>query len=190
MAWLAEEEDSGRQMIRVAHFIGRTGTWEMARTLVPPARVFIRLEGIAADAMGNALVLWTETDGTQAAVKTIRVDRTGATCNPIHALDHAGGGHTPHANLAVDPGGNAIAIWQQFQGGGTDDGSRRDIAISRFDHATGTWTDAVLAETEPGHAISPRASAAGGQALLGWIQAEGGVNRVRALLQPISDADR
>jgi hypothetical protein len=148
------------------------------------------LEGIAADAMGNALVLWTETDGTQAAVKTIRVDRTGATCNPIHALDRAGGGHTPHANLAVDPGGNAIAIWQQFQGGGTDDGSRRDIAISRFDHATGTWTDAVLAETEPGHAISPRASAAGGQALLGWIQAEGGVNRVRALLQPISDADR
>jgi hypothetical protein len=45
----------------------------------------------------------------------------------------------------------------------------------------------VLAETQPGNATSPRASAAGGQALLGWIQEEGGVNRVKALLQPLTN---
>ena len=189
VAWRATEEDSSdRDMIRIAHFTGRTRTWDMARTLVPPARNYIALDRIASDAMGNALVLWTEFDGTQTAVNTVRVDRTGATCSPVQALDRAGGGGAVQADLAVDPLGNAIAIWQQFEGGRTDDNSRSNIAISRFDHATGTWTGAVLAETQPGNAISPRASAAGGQALLGWIQVEGGVNRVKALLQPIGEA--
>ena len=54
--------------------------------------------------------------------------------------------------------------------------------------ATGAWASAVLAEALPGNAISPRASAGGGgQALLGWIQEEGGANRVKALLQPLTD---
>lgn len=63
-----------------------------------------------------------------------------------------------------------------------DDGSRRNIAISRFD---GTWDSAVFAETQPGHAISPHASASGGQALLGWIQSEDGANHVKARLQAL-----
>ena len=52
---------------------------------------------------------------------------------------------------------------------------------------TANWGSAVLAETQPGDAFTPRASATGGQALLGWIQAEGGANRVKALLQPLTD---
>ena len=91
-----------------------------------------------------------------------------------------GGSAAGGVDLGVDPLGNAIAIWQQLKGG-------TNIAINRFDGATGTWASAVLAEAEPGNAISPDASANGGQALLGWIQEEGGVNRVKALLQPLSD---
>ena len=68
------------------------------------------------------------------------------------------------ADLAVGPGGDAIAIWQQFEGGRPDDGSRSNIAINRFDRATGIWGSAMFAETEPGNAISPRVSAASGQA--------------------------
>jgi hypothetical protein len=84
--------------------------------------------------------------------------------------------------------GNAMAIWQQFEGGRPDDGSRSNIAINRFDGATGTWAPAVFAEAELGDAISPRASANGGQAMLGWIQSEGGANRVKALLQALTSA--
>ena len=68
--------------------------------------------------------------------------------------------------------------------------SRSNIAINRFDRATASWAGAVLAETQPGNAIGPRASAAGGQALLGWIQSEGGVNRVKVVLQPMDEAPR
>ena len=91
-----------------------------------------------------------------------------------------GGSAAGGVDLGVDPLGNAIAIWQQLKGG-------TNIAINRFDGATGTWARAVLAETQPGRAISPRASANGGQALLGWIQSEGGANRVKALLQPLTN---
>ena len=78
-----------------------------------------------------------------------------------------GGGTAQWPDLAIDPQGNAIVIWQQ------DDGTRSDIAMSRFDAATGEWQPAVLAETEPGNAAAVRASADGGQALLAWLQREG-----------------
>ena len=148
----------------------------------------VRLQRIGSDAGGNALVLWTESDGMRTALKAMRLDHAGAACSAVQVIDSAVGGGAGRADLAVDPLGHAIAIWQQFEGGRPDDGSRSNIAINRFDGATGTWASAVLAETQPGNAISPRASANGGQALLGWIQAEGGVNRVKALLQPIGEA--
>jgi hypothetical protein len=109
-------------------------------------------------------------------------------CDAVRVIDRAVGGGAGRADLGVDPQGNAIAIWQQFEGGRPDDGSRSNIAVNRFDRATGAWAKAVLVETEPGNAISPGASASGGRALLGWIQSEGGVNRVKALLQPLADA--
>ena len=147
-----------------------------------------RLQRIGSDASGIALVLWTETTaGCATALKAIRVDPAGAACSAVQVIDSAVGGGAARADLAVDPQGNAIAIWQQFEGGRPDDGSRSNIAINRFDGATGTWASAVFAETQPGNAISPSASASGGQALLGWIQDEGGVNRVKALLQPLTN---
>jgi len=105
----------------------------------------------------------------------------------VQVIDRAVGGGAARADLGVDPQGQAIAIWQQFEGGRPDDGSRSNIAINRFDDASGTWASAVFAETLPGNAISPRTSASGGQALLGWIQSEGGENHVKALLQGLAD---
>ena len=63
-----------------------------------------------------------------------------------------------------------------------------NIAINRFDRVTGTWASAVLIEGQADIAFSsrrPSASASGGQALLGWIQPEGGANRIKALLQSL-----
>jgi hypothetical protein len=159
----------------------------------------VRLQRIGSDAAGNTLVLWTEglTEGsgntdtafdrTRRALKAIRVDHAGATCSPVQVIDGAVGGSAAQADLGVDPQGNAIAIWQQVESDlFTDDPV--NIVINRFDNATGAWTSAVLAEAEPGNAISPRASANGDRVLLGWIQAESGANRVKALLQPLDAA--
>ena len=151
------KKSSDRDMIRIAHFTGRTQKWDMARTLVPPVGNFIVLDRIASDAMGNALGAvdrgrWWDTNGAsrQCAWTVPAPPEPGAGDRPRGWRGRRAG------RSAVDPLGNAIAIWQQFEGGRTDDDSRSNIAISRFDHATGTWTGAVLAETQPGNAISPR----------------------------------
>jgi hypothetical protein len=132
-------------------------------------------------------LLWTESNWMRTTLKALRLDPAGMICAAVQTIDRAIGGGAGPADLGVDEQGNAIAIWQQFEGGNPDDGSRSNIAIARFDRATGTWTKAVFAETQPGNAISPRASASGGQALLGWIQSEGGANRVKVVLQPLGD---
>jgi hypothetical protein len=173
--------------IRIARFTSRTRTWSAAQTLVPGPKQNIQLQRMGSDAGGKALLLWADSDGTRTALEAIRVDHVGAACSAVQVIDSAVGGGAARADLGVDPLGHAIAIWQQFEGGRPDDGSRSNIAINRFDGATGTWASAVFAETQPGNAISPSASTpVGGQALLGWIQAEGGANRVKALLQPLT----
>jgi hypothetical protein len=173
--------------ILIAHFTSRTRTWSTAQALVPSRAQNIQFQRVGSDADGHALLLWTESVGMRTALKALRVDDAGAACSATQVIDTAVGGGAARADLGVDPQGQAIAIWQQFEGGRADDGSRSNIATNRFDGATGAWAGAVLAETQPGNAISPHASASGGRVLLGWIQAEGSANRVKALLQPLAD---
>jgi hypothetical protein len=173
--------------ILAAHFTSGSRAWSTAQILVPGTGQNIQLQRIGSDADGNMLVLWTENSGVRTALKAIRVG-PDAVCTTAQVIDSAVGGGGTRADVGVDLQGRAIAIWQQFEGGRPDDGSRSNIAVNRFDGATGAWTSAVFAETEPGDAISPRVSARGGQALLGWIQPEAGANRVQVLLQPLDDA--
>jgi len=201
--------DGSDTQIFTALFMGRSRSWSPARLLVqraPPQPQRddglrfpgqVRLERIASNAAGNTLVLWTEgltADGsdtafnrTRRALKAIRVNPAGASCSAVQVVDSALGGGAAGADLGIDPAGNAIAIWQQFESPFIEL-SRSNIAINRFDAATGTWAAAVLAELQSGNGLSPRASVPmAGQALLGWIQAEGDANRVKALLQPMND---
>jgi hypothetical protein len=187
LAWRAFVESPESPFeIRIARFTSSVRTWSTAQTLIPgSAEKNVELQRIGSDRGGNVHVLWTENDGMRTALKAVRLDSTGAACSLVQVLDRAIGGGAARADLGVDPRGDAIAIWQQFEGGRPDDGSRSNIAINRFDRTAGAWASAVLAETQPGNAISPGASANGGQGLLGWIQSEGGANRVKALLQPL-----
>lgn len=183
MTLFNDPESSGE--IRIARFTSSTRTWSATQTLVPNNGQSVQLQRVGSDGGGNALLLWTERDAMRTALKAIRVFQ--ASCSAVQVIDSAVGGGAARADLGVDALGNAIAIWQQFEGGSPDDGSRSNIAVNRFDGAAGAWASAVFAETQPGNAIDPRASAAAGHALLGWIQAEDGANRVKALLQPLDD---
>jgi hypothetical protein len=174
--------ESAEIAILAARFTGSTGAWSAVRTVVPNNMQGLELQRVGSGADGKVLVLWTQAVGLRTALLALRVDVAGATCSAVEVIDGAVGGGAARADLGVGPEGRAIAIWQQFEGGRADDGSRSNIAISRFD---GTWDSAVFAETQPGHAISPHASASGGQALLGWIQSEDGANHVKARLHAL-----
>lgn len=191
LAWEAGEnwDVPELSMIRVARFTSRTRSWSNAQTLVPAdAQKNVRLQRLGSDAAGNAFLVWTENRGQRTALIALRLDHEGDVCTAVQVIDSAVGGGAAQADLGVDPGGDALVIWQQFEGGRADDGSRSNIAINRFDSESGAWASAVLAETQAGNASSPHASAQAGRALLGWIQPDDAGNaRVYALLQPLAD---
>jgi hypothetical protein len=190
LAWSQAESEldpEGPRRIVISRFTTAVRTWSAAQTLIPgSAEKNVQLQRIGSDSGGNVHVLWTENDGTRTALKAVRLDSTGAVCSLVDVIDRAIGGSAARVDLGVNPRGDAIAIWQQFEGGRPDDGSRSNIAINGFDRTANAWASAVFAETQPGNAISPRASANGGRALLAWIQSEGGANRVKALLQTLA----
>lgn len=188
-AWqLAGTDSPDPPAIRIARFVPEGRTWTTARTVVPGStEAGTQFQRLGSDAAGHArLLLWTETDGGRSALKALRLDTEGDTCEAVRTIDLAVAGGAARADLSVDPTGDAVAVWQQFEGGRADDGSRSNIAFSRFDIASGKWQPAALAEDQPGAAFDPRVSVRGGEALLAWIQAEDGANRVKVSLQPLA----
>jgi hypothetical protein len=80
--------------------------------------------------------------------------------------DNTGDAFRPE--VAVDPSGNALAVWEQF------DGTRGNIWANRFTPATG-WGTAQLLETDnTREAVSPRVAVdSSGNALAVWYQFDG-----------------
>jgi hypothetical protein len=88
------------------------------------------------------------------------------TAQPIET-DNAGDADRPQ--IAVDAGGNAIAVWEQ------SDGTRKNIWANRFAAGSGTWGTAQLIETDnAGGALLPQiAMDANGNAIAVWHQSDG-----------------
>ena len=80
--------------------------------------------------------------------------------------DNVGNDYEPQ--IAIDAGGNAMAVWVQ------SDGTRDNIWSNRYTAGTG-WGTAALIETDnAGHAVNPQiAIDVGGNALAVWMQFDG-----------------
>lgn len=75
----------------------------------------------------------------------------------------------PYPHIAVDSKGNAIAVWQQY------DGSRYNIWANRFDTLSRNWQGAILIETDnTGSAHNPQIAVdKNGNAIVVWYQYDG-----------------
>ena len=122
---------------------------------------------IAIDANGNALAVWTQSDGTRDNIWSNRYTAgTGWGTAALIETDNAGAAQYPQ--IAIDASGNALAVWHQF------DGTSTNICSNRYTAGTG-WGTAVLIETDnAGTAAFPKiAMDANGNALVVWRQFDG-----------------
>ena len=123
---------------------------------------------IAVDASGNALAVWRQSDGTRLNIwanSFTAATNSWGTATLIET-DNAGNAGSPQ--LAYDASGNALAVWEQF------DGTRDNIYANRFTAATNSWGIAGLIETDLGNAFDPQiAIDASGNALAVWSQFDG-----------------
>ena len=126
------------------------------------------------DAAGNALAVWTQTDGTR---NNIWANRYNASTDlwGMAAPIETDAGDAAGPQVAIDPAGNGLAVWTQF------DGTRDNIWANRYSASTGLWGVAGPIENLVGDTGAPQiAIDADGNGLAVWIQSDGTRNNIWA----------
>lgn len=118
---------------------------------------------VAFDTNGNAMAVWQQSDGTRHNIWARRyVAGSGWGVAGLIEADDAGDAQLPQ--LAFDASGNAMAVWQQF------DGSANNIWVNRY-QANAVWGSAEPIDNGSDDATVPQiALEAGGNGLAVWQQ--------------------
>jgi hypothetical protein len=125
---------------------------------------------VAMDPQGSAVAVWDQWDGDRFNVWSNRFTPAGGwgTAELIETND-VGNGLDPE--VAVDPQGNAVVVWIQWE-------TTFDVWSNRFTPAGG-WGTAERIEADGGRAEQPRVAVdALGNAVAAWWQSDGTRNNV------------
>lgn len=121
---------------------------------------------IAIDASGNALAVWSQNGGTYYNIISNRYTAGTGWGTAVSIEGSTGDAFLPQ--IAFDASGNALVVWQQFNG------TVRDIWANRYIAGTGTgtgWRTAARIDNNAGDATDPQiAFDMSGNALAVWEQ--------------------
>jgi hypothetical protein len=123
---------------------------------------------IAFDGAGNAIAVWTQSDGTRFNIWANRYTASSNSWGSPVLIETDNVGDATYPQIAVDGAGNAIAVWQQ------SDGTRNNIWANRYTASSNSWGSPVLIETNAGSAFRPWLAFDGaGNAIAVWAQSDG-----------------
>jgi hypothetical protein len=122
---------------------------------------------MAFDLDGNAIVVWHQYDGSRSNIYANKyVASVGWGAPEFIETDDRGDALYPQ--IAFESGGNAIAVWYQY------DGSRRNIYANRYVAGAGWDTAELIGTGDTGEASSPQiAFDPDGDAIAVWHQYDG-----------------
>jgi chitodextrinase len=104
---------------------------------------------VALDLDGNAMAVWRQTDGSKYKIWTNRFV-AGTGWGTAELLDADTGGFDFAPQIAIDPAGNAIAVWLR------EDGPAYSIRARRYIHGIG-WEPAIsILSIKSGYSQNPR----------------------------------
>jgi hypothetical protein len=132
---------------------------------------------VAVDSSGNSLMVWTRSDGTNIRIQAKFRAANGAS-GPTATISETGrDAFAPQ--VAFAPGGNAIAVWTQQDGGNS-----RIHAASR--PAGGSFGgDQTI--SPGGDSTAPQISIdSTGKAVAVWYRFDGAVDRIEAAVRPVN----
>ena len=123
---------------------------------------------IAFDASSNAMVVWSQSDNANPFNIWANRYTPGSGWGTAELIESDNTGSASGVEIAFDPRGNALAVWQQ-----SDGNNRLSLYANRYTPGGG-WGTAALIETNEGDASHPKiALDASGNALVVWTQSEG-----------------
>lgn len=121
---------------------------------------------VAMDPQGNAIAVWYQDDGSHIGIWANRLTLNAGWGNP-RRIDGNGAGDTRAPFVAMDPSGNAVAVWRQWNG------AQVQIWANRFTPGP-AWGSAQRIDAAVGDADSPEVGVdAEGHALAVWTQFDG-----------------
>jgi hypothetical protein len=129
------------------------------------------LPQIAFDATGNAIAVWHQSDGTSSSIRANRYV-AGSGWGSAEIIRSYGGGlgeaHSPQ--IAMDPNGNAIAVWSELDVGYLHD----DIWAKRYVAGSGWGSAEPIEDDDAGGAYGAHVAVdANGNAIAVWSQHDG-----------------
>ncbi|HEU4621654.1 MAG TPA: hypothetical protein VFS42_05480, partial [Burkholderiaceae bacterium] len=166
--------------INVSFFSGSKREWLGTQTLVPanPAND-LKLQRALTDMAGNAVVLWTQTEGDRTGLRSASYDIATKSWRPSQVVDDKLGGGADLVDFDFDECGGASAVWLQYEAGRPQEGAIVNVASNRYRTKDDRWFNAKLLEKQAGQVRSPKvALLPDGKGFAAWIQEEGGVFRV------------
>ena len=125
---------------------------------------------LAFDGAGNAIALWSRNSASRSSVWASRFQVGSGQWSPALQLSSDAWANAQGPDLALDPAGDAIAVWQQ----GVSATGPSDGWIARFSAASASWSAATRATDGSNKAYGLRVALnANGQGLLAWQQQRG-----------------
>jgi hypothetical protein len=127
---------------------------------------------VAVDPSGTVIAVWTRSDGSNLRIQSANRTPSGPWSAPVDLSDPGFPASSP--KIAVDPSGNALAVWTRF------DGTNGRIQTS-FRPAGGSFAGPVTISDSGGDATEPSVSMdSSGKAVIAWSRFDGANNRVQA----------
>ena len=147
------------------YFTTEDGDWGTAELIETDNAGTAEVPQIAFDSSGNAIAVWTQSDGTRENIWANRFN--GASWGTAELLETNNAGTADQPQIAFDSSGNAIAVWYQ------SDGTRDNIWANRF-NGTSQGTAEVLETDNAGDAFNSQiAFDSSGNAIAVWYQNDG-----------------
>jgi hypothetical protein len=124
---------------------------------------------IAIDAKGNALAVWSKSDGNRSNIWARRYTVSTNSWGRAVKIETDDAGNAYDPQIVTDASGNALVVWSQ------NDGSRLNIWSNRYIASANSWAIAELIETNiSGHANDPQLTIdASGNAVAVWTENRG-----------------
>jgi hypothetical protein len=135
------QAEGGRYSVWANRFNASTSSWGSAAAIESDNAGDVLVPRVAFDVNGNCIAVWPQSDGARFNLYAARMTPAGTWGAPI-LIETQNTGDVGSADLAIDPSGNAIAVWTQ------SDGTRYNVHANRYAAATGAWGSATLIETE------------------------------------------
>lgn len=169
VVWRVSSSGPDTLGLRSSRFNPDTMEWGTDRPVSAQTLSAIRSFAITADVNGNAIAVWVQADDSGDRVD-VWANRyvSGDSWGDPEPIETEVAGDAGFPDVAADPAGNAIAVWNE------SDGIRSNIWTNRYSSGD-SWGRAIRLETDNrGSAFSSRvATDAAGNAMAIWEQSDG-----------------